>query len=78
MPLPSLMKNVSFHLLLLFVQIYFASQLEGSSITGEGSHAGHLIKTKSGKVFLTRSSKKAISSKKDAEDISNFDETKVT
>merc|ERR1711974_429209 len=69
-PLPSLMKNVSFHLLLLFVQIYFASQLEGSSFTGEGSHVGHLMKTKSGKVFLTRSSKK------DAGDNSNFDETK--
>ena len=76
------MKNVSLHILLLFVQINFASELEGSSITGEGSHLGHLIKTKSGKVFLTRSRKKAILPKKDTEDgghdHSNIDEIEVT
>ena len=46
------MKNVSFHVLLLFLQIFLVSNL----ITGD------LIKTKSGKVFLRRSSKKEISS----------------
>ena len=76
------MKNVSFHILLLFVQIYFASELGGSSITGgEESHVGDLIKTKSGKIFLRRSTKKEIWPKKDAEeeghDYSNDDEIKV-
>ena len=69
------MKNVSLHILLLFVQLYFASELEGS-------HLGHLIKTASGKVFLTRSRKKANSPKKDTEDgghdHSNIDEIEVT
>merc|ERR1719341_97585 len=56
--------NVSLHLLLLLLQIFLASKLT----TGEGSHVGYLIKTKSGKVFLRRSSKKAISRKKDAKE----------
>ena len=63
------MKNVSFRFLLLFVQILFASKL----VTGEGSHVGDLIKTKSGKVFLRRSSKKSIWAKKDTEEESGYD-----
>ena len=68
------MKNVSLHLFLLFLQIFFTS--------GEGSHVGDLIRTKSGKVFLRRSSKKAISPKKDAKEGGQHDsddkESKVT
>ena len=68
------MKNVSLHLFLLFLQIFFASE--------EGSHVGDLIRTKSGKVFLRRSSKKAISPKKDAKEGGQHDsddkESKVT
>ena len=70
--------NVSLHLLLLLLQIFLASKLT----TGEGSHVGYLIKTKSGKVFLRRSSKKAISPKKDAKEGGQHDsddkESKVT
>ena len=76
------MESVSFHILLLLVKIYLASELERSSITGKGSHVGHLIKTKSGKVFLRRSSKTAISPKKHMDkggrDNLNDDEIKVT
>ena len=68
------MKNVSLHLFLLFLQIFFTS--------GEGSHVRDLIRTKSGKVFLRRSSKKAISPKKDAKEGGQHDsddkESKVT
>ena len=72
--LPSLMNNVNINILLLFLQICFASELGGSSITGgEGSHVGDLIKTKSGKVFLRRSSKKSIWAKKDTEEESGYD-----
>ena len=61
------MNNVTFNILLLFLQIYCTSKLGGGKITGgKGSHVGDLIRTKSGKVFLRRSSKKALSSKKDA------------
>ena len=67
--LPSLMNNVTFNILLLFLQIYCTSELGGGKITGgKGSHVGHLIRKKSGKVFLRRSSKKALSSKKNAAD----------
>ena len=80
--LHSAMEIVSFHILLFLVKIHLASELEGISKTGEESHVGHLMKTKSGKVFLRSSSKKAISPKKDTEeggrDISNDDEIKVT
>ena len=79
------MKNVSLHIFLLLVQIYLlASEVESRSVSGKGSrqHIGHLVKTKSGKVFLHRSSKKEISSKKDKEeggqDYSNDDEIQVT
>ena len=76
------MKHVSFHSVLLLVQIYLVSELESRNITGNGSQAGHLIKTKSGKVFLQHSRKKAISSKKDTtyggQDYSNDDEIQVT
>ena len=72
------MKNVSFRVLLLFVQIFLASKL----VAGEGSHVGDLVQTKSGKVFLRRSSKKEILSKKDTEDVghyySNDGQSKVT
>ena len=76
------MKDVSFHFVLLLVQIYMVSELESRNYTGNESHAGHLIKTKSGKVFLLHSSKKAISSEKDTvvyggQDYSNDDETEV-
>ena len=76
------MESVSFNIVLLLVKIYLASELESGFITGKGSRVGHLIKTKSGKVFLRRSSKKAISPKKDTEeggrDYSNDDEIEVT
>ena len=76
------MKHVSFHFVLLLVQIYLVSELESRNITGNESKAGHLIKTKSGKVFLRHSHKKAISSKKDTtyggQDYSNDDEIQVT
>ena len=76
------MESVSFNIVLLLVKIYLASELERSSITGEGSHVGYLIRTKSGKVFLRRSSKKAISPKKDAKEGGQHDsddkESKVT
>ena len=63
------MNNVTFNILLLFLQIYCTSELGGGKITGgKGSHVGDLIRTKSGKVFLRRSSKKALSSKKNAAD----------
>ena len=83
------MNNVTFNILLLFLQIY-CSELGGGKITGgKGSHVGHLIRTKSGKVFLRRSSKKALSSKKDAAEgskssndykmkVKNKDKIKVT
>ena len=68
------MKDISLHLFLLFLQIIFAS--------GEGSHVGDLIRAKSGKVFLRRSSKKAISPKKDTKEGGQHDsddkESKVT
>ena len=68
------MNNVSFNTLLLLLQICFASELGGSRITGgEGSHVGDLIKTKSGKVFLRRSSKKSIWAKKDTEEEGGYD-----
>ena len=63
------MKNVSLHLFLLFLQIFFAS--------GEGSHVGDLIRTKSGKVFLRRSSKKVISPKKDAKEGGQLDSDQI-
>ena len=73
------MKNVSFHIFLLLVQTYLASEVESRSVS---QHIGHLVKTKSGKVFLHRSSKKETSSKKDKEeggqDYSNDDEIQVT
>ena len=63
------MTKVSLHLLLLFLQIFFAS--------GEGSHVGDLIRTKSGKVFLRRSSKKVISPKKDAKEGGQLDSDQI-
>ena len=76
------MESVSFNILLLLVKIYLASELERSSTTEEGSHFGHLIKTKSGKIFLRRPSKKEISPKKHMEgggrDYSNDDEIELT
>ena len=76
------MKHVSFHFVLLLVQIYLVSELESRNITGNGAQAGHLIKTKSGKIFLQHSSKNPISSKKDTtyggQDYSNDDEIQVT
>ena len=76
------MKNVSFHIFLLLVQTYMASEVESRSVNRKGSHhVGHLIKTRSGKVFLQRSSKKELSPKKDKEeggqDYSNDDEIQV-
>ena len=76
------MKNVSFHIFLLLVQTYLASEVESRSVSRKGSHhIGHLIKTKSGKVFVRRSSKKELSSKKDKEEVgqdySNDDEIQV-
>ena len=75
------MNNVTFNILLLFLQIYCTSELGGGKITGgKGSHVGDLIRTKSGKVFLRRSSKKALFSKKDAaegSESSNDDKIKV-
>ena len=64
------MKGVLFHLLLLFVQIYLASNVASSSSIGK--NAGHLIKTKSGKNLLQLSSKKTkTKTKKDAKKSSN-------
>ena len=76
------MKNVTFHISILLVQIYMASKVESRSVNGKGSHhIAHLVKTKSGKVFLLRSSKKEIPPKKDQEegghDYSNNDEIQV-
>ena len=64
-------------ILLLFLQVYLASELGGS----RGDHVGDLIRMKSGKIFLRRSSEKALWPKKNAEegrDYSNDDEIKVT
>ena len=69
------MNYVSFYI--LFLQVCFASELGGS----REDHVGNLIRMKSGKIFLRRSSKKALWPKKDAEegrDYSNDDEIKVT
>ena len=64
------MKGVLFHLLLLFGQIYLASNVASSSSIGK--NAGHLIKTKSGKNLLQLSSKKTkTKTKKDAKKSSN-------
>ena len=71
------MNNVSFNILLLFLQVCFASELGGS----KGDHVGNLIRMKSGKISLQHSSKKALWPKKDAEegrDNSNDDKIKVT
>ena len=68
------MNNASFNILLLFLQVFFASELGGSN----GDHGGDLIRTKSGKVFLGRSSKKTLSPKKDAVEGREIDEIKVT
>ena len=68
------MNNASFNILLLFLQVFFASELGGSN----GDHGGDLIQTKSGKVFLGRSSKKTLSPKTDAVEGREIDEIKVT
>ena len=71
------MNNVSFNILLLFLQVCFASELGGS----REDHVGDLIRMRSGKIFLRRSSEKALWPKKNAEegrDYSNDDEIKVT
>ena len=71
------MNNVSFNILLLFLQVCFASELGGI----REDHVGNLIRMKSGKIFLRRSSEKALWPKKNAEegrDYSNDDEIKVT
>ena len=69
------MNNVAFNI--LFLQVCFASELGGS----REDHVGELIRMKSGKIFLRRSSEKALWPKKNAEegrDYSNDDEIKVT
>jgi len=66
------MNNASFNILLLFLQVFFASELGGSN----GDHVGDLIRTKSGKVFLGRSSKKTLSPKTDAVEGREIDEIK--
>ena len=66
------MNNASFTILLLF--LFFASELGGSN----GDHGGDLIQTKSGKVFLGRSSKRTLLPKKDAVEGREIDEIKVT
>ena len=72
------MNNVPFNLLSLLLQICFAPELGGSRIAeGEGSHVGDLIRTKSGKVFLAHSSKKALGPNKDDYSL-NDNEIKVT
>ena len=79
------MKNLSLRIFLLLVQIHLlVSEVESKSVGVKGSrhHIGHLIKTKSGKVFLHRSSKKDISSTNEEDegghDYSNDDEVQVT
>ena len=57
------MNKLSFHFLLVFFQICLASELGGSSSGGDEFNLGHLIKMKSGKIFLRHSSKE-----KDRED----------
>ena len=71
------MKKVTFHIFVLLVQIFLASEVESR----KGSHhVAQLVKTKSGKVFLRRSSKRKSSPKREKEsgdDYSHDDQVQV-
>ena len=55
----------SIHVFFFWVQIYIASDLKGVRATEPRSNVGFLKKTKSGKMFLQKSSKGENSTKKD-------------
>ena len=67
------MNHVPFFILFIF----FVSELEG--ISGEDeSHVGDLIKMKSGKIFLRRSSKEKDTEEESGQDLPNYNNSKVT
>merc|ERR1712055_854925 len=61
----SVLKNLpmSIHVFFFWIQIYMATDLK--SVCGRKSSVGHLIKTKSGKMFLQQSSKGENSTKRE-------------
>ena len=72
----SVLKNLpmSIHVFFFWIQIYMATDFK--SVCGRRSIVGHLIKTKTGKMFLQQSSKGENSTKREIKQ-NNYDEVKI-
>merc|ERR1712055_1247868 len=71
----SVLKNLpmSIHVFFFWIQIYMATDLK--SVCGRRSIVGHLIKTKTGKMFLQQSSKGENSTKREMKQNNYAEET---